>query len=296
MLAGDCTVRVRFHLPPAALQPYFTTFYVLEMDVSGGGTVTDWLHPEWANLRLFQGGLPDSDLGGRDHVSGVPATFTGPSSRAVRFTIGSTRMWGIGLLPLGWARFAGLPASEMADRLLNPLPAPALAPFIPLIQCVFRDGEADEAAELARIVAYFTTRDVGEVPERARILAVHAALLEPDVGSVAEMAEVARLPAHTVERICRRHFGFPPRLLLRRQRFMRSLSQYMLDPSLKWIGAIDGHYHDQAQFVRDFHRFMGMSPRAYAALPHPVLAAVMQARQAAAGAAVQALHNPLKRR
>jgi methylphosphotriester-DNA--protein-cysteine methyltransferase len=106
------------------------------------------------------------------------------------------------------------------------------------------------------------------------------------------MAAVAGLPAHTLERTCRRHFGFPPRLLLRRQRFMRSLSQYMLDPSLKWIGAIDSHYHDQAQFVRDFHAFMDMSPSEYAARPHPVLGAVMRARQDAAGAAVQALHRP----
>jgi hypothetical protein len=73
---------------------------------------------------------------------------------------------------------------------------------------------------------------------------------------------------------------------------MRSLAQYMLDPSLRWIGAIDAHYHDQAQFVRDFHRFMGMSPSEYAARPHPILDAVMHARAAAAGAAVQALHPP----
>jgi len=100
------------------------------------------------------------------------------------------------------------------------------------------------------------------------------------------------LPCTRLERLCRRHFGFPPSLLLRRQRFMRSLSQYMLDPELTWIGAIDSHYHDQAQFVRDFHRFMGMSPRTYAALPHPVLAGVMRARMVAAGAPVQALHVP----
>jgi hypothetical protein len=42
-----------------------------------------------------------------------------------------------------------------------------------------------------------------------------------------------------------------------------SLSQYMLAPSQKWIGALDGHYHDQAQFVREFRQFMGMTPSAY---------------------------------
>jgi shikimate dehydrogenase len=54
---------------------------------------------------------------------------------------------------------------------------------------------------------------------------------------------------------------------------------------MKWVGAMDGHYHDQAQFVRDFRQFMGMSPRQYAALDKPILAAVMRERARIAGAA-----------
>ena len=73
---------------------------------------------------------------------------------------------------------------------------------------------------------------------------------------------------------------------------MRSLAQYMLDPSLKWIGALDGHYHDQAQFVRDFRQFMGMTPREYAARPKPVIGAIMRERARIAGRAVQALDTP----
>ena len=66
----------------------------------------------------------------------------------------------------------------------------------------------------------------------------------------------------------------------------------MLDPSLAWLETMDDHYHDQAQFIRDFRRFMGMTPGAYAVLPHPILSAAAHARNAALGAAVQALHPP----
>ncbi|MCW1383065.1 helix-turn-helix domain-containing protein [Novosphingobium sp. KCTC 2891] len=290
-MTGEVSVRVRFHQPPAALRPYFTTFYITEITVPSGGAVLDYLHPEWANLRIFQGSLPDSDIGGHDPLCGAPATFTGPTSTSVRFSIGTTRIWGIGFLPLGWARFVDAPAHVYADRLMDPLEERIFAPFRPLIENVF--GECpDKSAELARIADYFTDCPSAEVPDEARISACHTALIDPEIASVADLAVATGLPPHTLERLCRRHFGFPPSLLLRRQRFMRSLSQYMLDPSLKWIGAIDGHYHDQAQFVRDFHRFMGMSPSHYAALRHPVLSAVMRARQEAAGAAVQALHPP----
>ena len=289
-MSNVCDVRVRFYLPSEALRPLFTTFYLTEIVVPDGGRVTDWLHPEWANLRISSGDSPDSELAGVRYDS-YAASFTGPTSTTVRFTVGNMRTWGIGLLPLGWARLVGVPAHDYANRIFDAHSEPALAPFRALVDGVF-GPEPDEAAELARIEAHFSARMHGTVPDEARIVACHRALVDEDVATVAEMGEAASLPSHTLERLCRKHFGFPPRLLLRRQRFMRSLAQYMLDPSLRWIGAIDSHYHDQAQFVRDFHAFMGTSPSEYAAMPHPVLSAVMRARQEAAGAAVQALHLP----
>jgi AraC-like DNA-binding protein len=57
----------------------------------------------------------------------------------------------------------------------------------------------------------------------------------------------------------------------------------MLDPSLKWIGALDGHYHDQAQFVREFREFMGMTPRQYGGLDHPIIEGIMNERARLAG-------------
>jgi len=109
---------------------------------------------------------------------------------------------------------------------------------------------------------------------------------------VAELAARAGESTTTLNRLCHRAFGFTPKLLLRRQRFMRSLAQFMLDPSLRWIGALDGHYHDQAQFIREFRRFMGMTPGEYAALPHPVLDAFVNERLRVSGSPVQTLDPP----
>ena len=290
-VSGDCTVKVRFHQPPVAMRAYFTTFYITEIDAGPEGRISDHLHPEWANIRIISGALPVSEIRNAPPVGELSGIITGPTSTTVRFTTGTSRIWGIGLLPLGWAKFIAAPAQAFADRLCDPFSEPAFAPLRPLVQSLF-GSVADEPAELARITRHFEELAEREVPDETRIRAVHQALVDPEVASVAAMSVSAGLPTHTLERICRRHFGFPPSLLLRRQRFMRSLSQYMLDPSLTWIGAIDSHYHDQAQFVREFHRFMGMSPRAYAAMSHPVLSSVMRARMAAAGAPVQALHVP----
>lgn len=107
-----------------------------------------------------------------------------------------------------------------------------------------------------------------------------------------DLAHRLGISSRSLERLSLKAFGFSPKLLLRRQRFLRSLAQFMLDPSLTWIRTLDFQYVDQAHFVRDFRRFMAMSPRHYAALDHPVLRAAAQGRSAAAGAAVQALHRP----
>lgn len=288
---AQCTVKARFFEPPLGMRRYFTTFYAVEVEVADGGEITDWLHPEWGGFRFAERSLPEAAIAGLPPVAPGRFTAQGPTSTTIRFHGGSFRMWGVGLLPLGWAKFVRTPANGLADKIVDGMTHPAFAEFVPLAESIF-GADADLEDEHSRIVAFFTERLGRPVADEAKIVAAHAALVDPMVSSVGEMADASGLPAYTLERLCRRHFGFPPQMLLRRQRFMRSIAQFMLDPSLKWIGALDAAYHDQAQFVRDFHRFMGMSPRDYSSAPHPVLSEIVRARFAAAGAAVQALHPP----
>ena len=138
-------------------------------------------------------------------------------------------------------------------------------------------------------MAALTLREASEMPAIHRL---NTALVDPKIGTVSQLAEEVAMNIRSLERLSKRAFGFSPKLLLRRQRFLRSLSQFMLDPSLKWLNTLDQHYHDQAHFVRDFKRFMGMSPSAYAKLDKPILMAAARARMAIAGQAVQALHDP----
>ena len=287
----QCTVSVRFCEPSPALRPFFTTFHLVEIVTPAGAPVTDHLQPEWANLRFFSGSTPVATT--LDGVIARPSTFSvaGPSSRGLRFELGTTRMWGIGLLPLGWARFVAAPAAELADIAVDGADHPAFADFMPLAESLFGPAP-DPAGELARIDAHFAARAGRPAPREDRILAIHEALVDPEVGTVAELVRRSGASQRTVERICERAFGFSPKLLLRRQRFMRSLAEYMRDPSLRWIGALDGHYHDQAHFIRDCHQFMGMSPREYAARDKPVLSAIMRARDGYSGSPVQTLDSP----
>ena len=285
------SVVVRFYPPPEDLRRYFTTFYMTEIDPGVDQVLCDALQPEWAGLRFFEDCGPDAWIEGGPRLQGVKFFASGPISRPIHFKMPRTRMWGIGLLPLGWARFVRQPASDWANVICDGAAEPQLSKFMPLAEMLF-GTPLDEAAELSRITDFFRNFPGAAPVDEKRILAVHAAIVDENLTTVSQLVDRVAASPRTVERICCRHFGFSPKLLLRRQRFMRSLAQFMLDPSLKWIGAMDSHYHDQAQFVRDFREFMGVSPREFAATPHPILGPIMQERNRVYGVAVQTLDRP----
>lgn len=289
-LSDNMRVTTRFFPLSEPLRPYLSTIYLTEVAVPDGSRVEDYLHPEWANLRFVDGDPPRAAIGGGPTVEAPRFIATGPTSRASYFAAGNMRTWGVGVLPMGWAKFIPLPADELADRFCDGGAHPAFARFAPLAGQLRQTGDADAAAAL--IDAHFCALLADAPPDNPAIGAAHRALVDDELASVAELSAKLGLSERSIERLSHRAFGFSPKLLLRRQRFLRSLARFMLDPSMAWIDTMDHHYYDQAQFTRDFRRFMGMSPRDYAARPKPILGAAAFARAAAAGAAVQGLHKP----
>lgn len=289
-MANTCKIDVRFFPPPPELEGCFATFYRADISVEAGGRVSDYLQPEWANIRFFEGDAPLAQLGDGPQLCRARFTATGPSSLPTRFELGTTRLWGVGLFPLGWAKFVATPASRMANALVDGERHPAFASFTPVLGDLF-NGEPDDDREYAILLDHFLSRNQRH-PDHDRIMAIHAALVDPAVRSVTQFAESAGMGQRTLERLCHRDFGFPPKLLLRRQRVMRSLAAFMLKKEGNWTGVLDDHYHDQAHFVRDFRSFMTMSPTEYASLDHPILSAFMAERARIWGSPAQTLDRP----
>ena len=292
-MSAAARVQLSFFLPSPALQPYISSFYLTEIDLPPGQRITDWMLPEWASLRMSREGDCMAAIGSDPERTTGQMMATGPTSMATRITIGKARVWGVGILPPGWGRFIATPAAAHADRFCDGGSDPAWAALAPMLELAF-DGDPAPAEAAARMDRYLldqlASRPAGE--DEPRIRAAHRWLVSEQIGTVAEFAALLDLSPRTLERFCLRAFGFPPKLLLRRQRFSRSLGQFLLNPGMTWLETLDQHYVDQAHFVRDFRRFMGMNPSTYAAADHPLLRATAGARAAAVGGAVQALHQP----
>jgi AraC-like DNA-binding protein len=283
------TIRSEFVTPPPEFDGCFTSFYMFDLDVEGGGRIEDHLQPEWGNLRFFAGTPPISTLG-EYSVSSARFVATGPSSLPSAFKVGTARMWGIGLLPLGWSRFMDVDAADLANVGGNGEVHPAFQKFAGLCD-VLCDASYSEDDQIAAIVDGMRAL-MKPNRDEPKIMRVHKALLDVKLTSVAEFASEVAMSVRTLERVCSRYFGFPPKLLMRRQRFMRSLATFMLHQGSNWTEVMDEHYHDQAHFTREFREFMTMNPTEYAALDHPVLSAFMAARFRAWGSPAQTLDTP----
>ncbi|WP_394730136.1 helix-turn-helix domain-containing protein [Altererythrobacter sp. GH1-8] len=282
-------VRSGFFVPPDRFAGCFTTFYRAVLEVEDGGLVTDYFQPEWGTIRFFSGHLPSGSIG-RFEVSDVRCAVTGPSSRPLKFLAGTSRTWGIGFLPLGWARFVRAEAADLANMVADGEQHPAFAHLTGLCE-VLCDPSASDEEQFSAIVE---TMDAAMEPTRddEKIRQVHHVLMDEDLSSVTDFAERSGMSARTLERVTRRYFGFTPKLLIRRQRFMRSLVRFMLHPDKKWTDAMDGLYHDQAQFSREFRQFMTMSPSEYARIDHPILDSLVEARTRIWGSPAQTLDKP----
>lgn len=282
-------LRLEIAAPPRDLAPYITAFYRTEVGIE---PVEDRLPPEWANLRVGTARVYEAAIADAPRQAVPPAVISGPTSRVTYLRIADGAFWGVGLLPLGFAKFIGEPATAFADRFSDVTGLPALDPFGALIDHLLASQQTLES-ELGVFVAAFRRLLSRPIPQAEVLTRAHEAILSDQFTTVAGLAEAVGVSTRTLERLCLRDFGFAPRLLLRRQRFLRSLGRFMIGPTVPWTQSIDSHYHDQAHFVRDFKHFMLMRPGEYAAMPHPIARTAVRARRIALGPPMQILHRPM---
>lgn len=280
----------RFILPAPALRRYITTYYFFELDAPEGQVLEDLLHPEWASARFLLEGSVDGSVVPDPPATVPAASLTGPTLRACHIRFGKAKMAGIGIPPLGWCNLIGIDASKRTNAVFDVTRDPALGLFDQIWQ---RIGHLRDPEEIAGIFDAMLLAALGPPDAREKeIEAFHMALTSPIMANVVQLAEALNMPAQRIERLSRRVFGFTPKRLLRRQRFLRSLGVRLLEPELRWTSAMDAQYHDQAHFTRDFHDFMGMSSRDYLAMPRPISRAAVRARAEALGQPLQVLQGP----
>ncbi len=277
-----------FRLPAPPLRQLVSTYYWLQ---SGAEPIEELLHPEWTNVRFALRGEWQWQQVRGPSLHPEKVSIFGPSNCAASIMgAADALVLGFGLLPLGWARLVGGPASQLANAVcpLNAIWGPAAERLMSELRA------AAGPDEWAAILDDELLARLQHAPPPPRLLIEAYRLLgSGEIDTVERFAAELGISERTLERSCGPWFGFGPKTLLRRLRFLRVLDAMVQLPEGQSVGSILGeHYADQSHFVHEFHAFMGMTPTAYLALPRVVMRRAMAERARLLGHSMQVLHVP----
>lgn len=284
---GSGAEDVAFWRPAPELAPYVSGYHLYRVRAQGPEPMRDVFFPSWSLLRFAFDAEHWSLRLGRRSFSPVPlASFMGPSSHAGYCEARSGLLVGAGVLPAGWCRLFGGDASVHADRIV---PLGAVVDDAAALQADVRAALSADGSPKAAFDRWFLRRLERSRPEHPLIAPVHALINDPAINRTQPIAEVTGLAGRALVTYCRTHFGFAPKLLLRRARFLRALSVAVAVERGRWRDvAQQAGYFDGSHFLRDCHLFLDRPLGAFIDARRGLNAASMRQRAKAPCASVQA--------
>ena len=285
-------MRMRYDLAAPALADYVTGYAIYAAD--DRAPMVNWYLPAPAMLSITVDAGPITVSVGNHRFGPLErASLYGPTSRAFRTVTTGGVAVGIGLSALGWAKMVGKPAADHHNRvssLGSVLGTQVVDRFTSGLDAL--DDDALIKPLLDSVLApMFAKRH----PHEDLIRAFTALTVTDGVIEMKDVADRLDIATHELRRMATRHFGMPPKLLLRRARFLRSFIGLIRAEGLGDYSGIDSSYFDASHFLRDAATFLGTTPRRFIQSETTFLRASLRARAAVIGAPTQALHGVEKR-
>lgn len=248
-------VSLDYAAPDPALTDYVSVFYDFRADVP---RFEDDDRADLAQLRFMltgQGGYRFAD----GHVQeGPPIQIVGPTMGVTHIHVdGPAHVFGAGLLPAGWGAMIGIDASSLTNRVVD-----ATDLF---------GRELHDVADRLRAAGSFAERvAIGNALVRDLVARGHEqsrwftrtvdawlqSTLSPEVD---DLVAAARLSRRQVERMCKRLYGAPPKLLSRKYRALRA-AVVLAKGEASTAELLDQGFYDQSHCIREIKRFTGITP------------------------------------
>jgi AraC-like DNA-binding protein len=259
-------IRLRYFPPAPDLRQYVSAYYIFRADLP---LVRDLLRADLGQIRFMIAGGGDYSFAGGKVVGTPQVALIGPTMTASRFDgIGPLDVVGVALLPAGWAALVQEDASDLSDTVSD---------AVGVLGGLLQDGlealgnarSAQQRLSMADALMRALLGRCAEPPYWFTRLADQWLVgdLSPRVDA---LVEESGLSARQVERLARRIYGAPPKLLARKYRALR-ISSMLSAGDLAWSDIVGDAFYDQSHFIRDFKRFTGMTPTQFRNAPPPVL-------------------------
>ncbi|GGI70482.1 hypothetical protein GCM10007973_04320 [Polymorphobacter multimanifer] len=257
--------RIRYFSPTPALAHCVSSYFWFEFERAH---FADLSRAELPQIRFLVQGVGTNHYEDGRVVAGMRTQLQGPTSAPVRFTgIGPMAIFGLGLLPEGWARLIGEPADRLADRCIDL--SDVLGPDVERVfdrLLLATDDRARVAAVDGFLLAHMAR---GRSPPVWFTRLADDWLTASPNPEVDRLVEASGMSQRSVERLCRRLYGASPKLLARKYRALGAAVRLGNGESLEDGDCADGFY-DQAHFIREFKQFTGMTPKRFVVEATPV--------------------------
>ncbi|OYU16508.1 MAG: AraC family transcriptional regulator [Alphaproteobacteria bacterium PA4] len=260
-------ISIRYFTPAPALRPYLSSYYWFESNLP---VFSDLMRAELPQVRIITTGQAQNHYATGTVRRGCGAQVQGPTSGPVRFAAcGPLHLFGVGLLPQGWATLIGESADTLSDDLAD---LAAIIGNAPVAEVLAAMTEArDDAARVAAADRFFLgLLDRAHAAPRWFMALADDWLTSGGNPAVDTLVAASGMSARSVERLARRYYGASPKLLARKYRALNAAVQIGNGEVSGWADLAAGAFFDQAHFIREFKQFTGMTPSRFLAEAAPV--------------------------
>ncbi len=270
----------RNYPPPDDLSECIARFYVMSAELPADMVMPDRLLSETAFVRILVRG--DWEAMGADgewhHHHG--ALLFGANSRPMPVRVrGPFTVVGFALRPCGWSQLFDKAAREYTDDMgqLEDIWGDTGQTLWADIQSAGTNDDRIIAAMISAVRARKT--ELGNISVSEAIAKFEPIIISDSTRKVEDIATELDLSLRQLERLCAKHFGHTPKMIMRRSRFldMAAVIRGLSTPSETELAELS--FFDQSHLIREFRQFIGMTATDFEKAQTPLLDAGLDLRQ-----------------
>jgi hypothetical protein len=281
-------VAVTYMAPAADLAEWVIDYALYDSGPAGSRVRLNRYLPGPANVALVFDAPPlRVRIRNRRYDPAPAALLFGPTSQLIEVESDGGRLVGFGVTPLGWARLFGIDAADAANRVVALADLWGEGPTAALVAALA--PARDPAAVAAALDTGLRRLARPPIADEERIRALTRLILDPAIDDSATAAAALGFTLPRLRRLAKAHFGFTPKLLMRRTRFLRALMEVVRAGDAADFARVAPTYYDRSHFIKDAQLFLGMTARQFAVQMTPLMDAMRRGRRRRFGQPLQSL-------
>lgn len=251
-------LKLEYLAPARELVEFISVYYHFSADVP---VLEDFERADIAQLRFLFSGHGRIEFPKSPAFEMRPISLFGPRMTCSRVVAtGPIHLVGVGILPVAWSALTGLPADKYANDIID---AAELfgSEIVALGHELRLAGEAGDTKAITETLnTYLLSRIRASRSVHLWFTRAVNAWLEADLNPEIEpLLASTGLSQRQVERLCKIHYGGPPRTLIRKYKALRTASAIARGES-DWQDYAAESYYDHSHCIRDIKEFTGITP------------------------------------